>query len=82
MTSLYIPAELRRQVRDDAGPRCGYCRSSQALTGMPLEIEHIIPQAAGGLTVRENLWLACHRCNEFKGDRTQAVDSLTGERVA
>lgn len=49
---------------------------------MPLEIEHIIPQAAGGLTVRENLWLACHRCNEFKGDRTQAVDPLTGERVA
>jgi hypothetical protein len=49
---------------------------------MPLEIEHIMPEAAGGLSVRENLWLACHRCNEFKGDRTRAIDSLTGENAA
>ena len=78
---MYIPVELRRQVRADAGRRCGYCRSPEVLTGMPLEIEHIIPEAAGGLTVRENLWLACHRCNEFKGDRTHAVDPLTGESI-
>jgi hypothetical protein len=32
--------------------------------------------------VRDNLWLACHRCNEFKGDRTTAVDPQTGETVA
>lgn len=80
--SAYISVELRRQVRTDAGRRCGYCRSSEMLTGMPLEIEHIIPQAAGGPTARENLWLACHRCNEFKADRTQAVDPLTGEPAA
>ncbi|RMF29335.1 MAG: HNH endonuclease [Chloroflexi bacterium] len=82
MTPAYIPLELRRQVRADAGRRCGYCRSSEVLTGMPLEIEHIIPEAAGGLTVRENLWLACHRCNGFKGSRTHAVDPVTGEQVA
>ncbi|MBC8448448.1 MAG: HNH endonuclease [Chloroflexi bacterium] len=81
MTPAYIPVELRQQIRADAGRRCGYCRSPEVLTGMPLEIEHIIPEAAGGLTVRENLWLACHRCNEFKGDRTHAVDPFTGERV-
>jgi hypothetical protein len=82
MTPAYVPVALWRQVRADAGRRCGYCRSSEALTGMPLEIEHIIPEAAGGPTVRENLWLACHRCNEYKGDRTQASDPLTRERVA
>jgi len=82
VTPTYIPVELRRQVQADASRRCGYCRSPEVLTGMPLEIEHIIPEAAGGLTVRENLWLACHRCNEFKGDRTQAIDPLTGESVA
>lgn len=82
MTPSYIPAELRRQVRADAGRRCGYCRSSEALTGMPLEIEHIVPEAADGPTVRENLWLACHRCNEFKGARTHATDPLTRELVA
>jgi hypothetical protein len=77
--TAYIPVELRRQVRADAGRRCGYCRSSEALMGMPLEIEHIIPESMGGLTVRENLWLACHRCNKFKADRIQAIDPLTEE---
>jgi hypothetical protein len=48
---------------------------------MPLEIEHIIPESVGGPTMRENLWLACHRCNEYKGDRTEAADPLTGEYV-
>jgi hypothetical protein len=49
------------------------------LTGIPLEIEHIIPEAKGGSTERENLWLACHSCNKFKGDRTHAIDPLTKE---
>ncbi len=78
----YLPVELRRQVRADAGHRCGYCRSSEHLTGTPLEVDHLIPEAAGGLTIRENLWLACHRCNEFKSDRTHAADAITGDTVA
>lgn len=82
MTSSYIPAELQRQVRADAGRRCGYCCSPEVLIGMSLEFEHIIPQAAGGLTTRENLWLACRRCNQFKADRTHAIDSQTGEKVS
>jgi hypothetical protein len=73
---------LRRQVRADAGPVCGYCHSPEALVGMPLVIEHLIATAAGGPTTRENLWLACYRCNEFKGDRIAAVDPASGERVA
>jgi HNH endonuclease len=48
---------------------------------MPLEYEHLYPEARGGVTVRENLWLACTRCNDFKGDRTDAVDPQTGETV-
>jgi hypothetical protein len=81
MTPAYIPVELRRQVRADAGGRCGYCHTPEALIGMPLEFEHLYPEARGGATVRENLWLACTRCNDFKGDRTDAVDSETGETV-
>jgi len=77
MTPAYIPVELRRQVRADAGRRCGYCRSPEVLTGIPLDIEHIIPEAAGGPTVRENLWLAYHRCNMYKGDRITAIDPPT-----
>ena len=40
-------------------------------------IDHLIPESQGGPTVSENLWLACRRCNEFKGTQTQAVDPLT-----
>lgn len=77
----YIPVELRRQVREDARTRCGYCHSPEALLGMPLEFDHLYPEARGGPTERENLWLACSRCNDFKGDRIDFVDPVTQERV-
>ena len=50
--------------------------------GMPMTLDHIIPQAAGGPTVEENLWLACRRCNEFKGVQTHAHDPEIGEMVS
>jgi hypothetical protein len=77
----YVSGELRRQVRQDAGSRCGYCLSAEQLTGSPLTFDHIVPTAAGGLTSRDNLWLACHRCNEFKADRKDALDRDSNERV-
>jgi hypothetical protein len=44
-------------------------------------LDHIIPEAAGGLTLEGNLWLACHSCNEFKGVQTRARDTRTGRHV-
>lgn len=81
MTQEHIPAELRRQVREDAGHQCGYCLSNEALTGIPHSIDHIVPRAAGGVTERENLWLACRPCNEFKGAKTHATDPESDETV-
>lgn len=75
----YISARLRRQIEQDAGHRCGYCLSSRRITGAPLDVEHIQPVSLGGGNERENLWLACHRCNRFKSNRTRAPDPLTGE---
>ncbi len=46
---------------------------------MPLVLDHLVPRTAGGRTQRENLWLACYRCNEFKGARTGGADPATGE---
>lgn len=77
-----ISSELRRQVAEDAGHRCGYCQSDEALTGIPLSIEHLTPLAAGGLTVRENLWLSCRPCNELKGAQTHGEDPDSHERVS
>ena len=65
-----------------ARSRCGYCLTSERLTGIRLTIDHIIPVAAGGPTEENNLWLACRACNEFKGIQTQAPDPQTGEMVA
>ena len=82
MSRAYIPAELRRQVREDSALRCGYCHAPEVFLGMPLDFDHLLPEALGGATVRENLWLACSRCNDFKGNRTEATDPLTGAIVA
>jgi len=60
-----IPAPLRRRVHEQARYRCGYCLCSEALLGMPMEIEHLFPLASGGRAVEGNLWLSCRRCNEF-----------------
>jgi len=82
MSRRKIPAVLKRRVQQQALSRCGYCLTSEALIGMPMEIEHLTPLAAGGETVEENLWLSCRRCNEYKGTQTDAVDPETSLKVA
>lgn len=69
--------EIRARVRKQAGDRCGYCRSLQKYVLGILEIEHIVPKAAGGSDDEENLWLACRLCNSYKGTQTQARDPIT-----
>lgn len=54
MTS-YISVELRERVRNSAGGRCAYCQSREELMGVTFEIDHIIPQSAGGATSFDNL---------------------------
>lgn len=81
MNKAYIPPELRRLVAQDARYRCGYCLTPQRIIGRPMVMDHLLPESRSGPTIRENLWLACRRCNEFKGDRTHAVDPLTGATV-
>ncbi|MGB4803472.1 MAG: HNH endonuclease signature motif containing protein [Anaerolineae bacterium] len=81
MTSARIPRSLREQIAAEGGHRCGYCLTSQDHTAMPMELEHIIPRAAGGPTERDNLWLACPLCNGHKATQTHGVDPDSCERV-
>lgn len=76
-----VPEPVRQQVFAEADHRCEYCRTSRRLIGMPLVVDHIIPQSAGGGDERENLAAACYRCNEFKWAKTHATDHATGELV-
>lgn len=72
----------RANIRLQAGNRCGYCLAHQDYLPWTLEIEHIIPTSRGGNDTEENLWLACHACNLYKGAQVNAIDPLTGRRVA
>ena len=77
MSKASIPATLWQLVLEQAGHRCGYCRSSSEITGAGLEIDHLLPEARGGLTVEENLWAACGDCNNAKKARVEAIDPAT-----
>jgi hypothetical protein len=77
MSKSHVPAWLRERVAGRARHRCGYCLTAEAVTGTPLVIEHLIPEALGGPTDEANLWLACSQCNLHKGDRILARDPLT-----
>jgi len=46
--------------------RCSYCQK----TGLPLQIEHIVPKIRGGSDRVTNLALACEKCNLKKGNKT------------
>ena len=81
MSRSYIRKELRLRISNEARHRCGYCLTREALVGAPMEVDHIVPEALGGQTVAENLWLACSLCNDHKGDRVAALDPETGEVV-
>ena len=81
MVRVYVPIELIRRSRAAARDRCGYCLSPQHLILGRLQIEHLIPRAKRGLTEEANLWLSCALCNNYKGDRTTAIDPETGATV-
>lgn len=81
MSRAAISAELRRRVAETARHRCGYCLTSQRVVGPLLEIDHIVPEAHGGSSEEENLFLACPMCNGHKSDKLSGVDPDTGEMV-
>ena len=50
--------------------------------GITFEVDHIIPEAAGGTTTLENLSLTCPTCNRHKSDRITLTDPDTGVATA
>jgi hypothetical protein len=78
---MSIRGALRLQVSRRAKGRCEYCGLSQAGQEAAFHVDHIMPVAAGGPTVLENLALACVSSSLRKGARRTAVDPVTGKRV-
>lgn len=79
--SAYVPRWLRDEVRERARGFCEYCRCRQIHSFDTFEIDHIIPRAAGGETVSENLCCTCPGFNSSKHDRIEALDPETKRRV-
>jgi hypothetical protein len=77
----YLPVDLYNRLLEADNRHCAYCQTTEANTGQPMTVDHILPQAQGGETNFENLCFACRRCNEFKGSTTAAQDPLSDEVV-
>jgi 5-methylcytosine-specific restriction endonuclease McrA len=61
--------EVREYLLEKHGRKCVYCGAEHT----PLNLDHIIPRAAGGSDRVSNLTLACIPCNQAKGSRSLAA---------
>ncbi|TFI54642.1 HNH endonuclease [Mastigocladus laminosus UU774] len=66
--------ECREYLLEKWNRQCAYC----GVKDVPLEIEHIHPKSKGGSERISNLCLACHKCNQRKGNK-DVKDFLKGK---
>ncbi len=64
--------EIREYLLSKWGRKCAYC----GVKNLPLEIDHIQPKSKGGSHRVSNLTIACHQCNQAKGN-SDVRDFLT-----
>jgi 5-methylcytosine-specific restriction endonuclease McrA len=57
--------EIREYLLEKFSRTCIYCGTQN----VPLEIDHVNPKSRGGTDKISNLVLACHECNQEKGNR-------------
>lgn len=79
-----IGAKLRAMVLDRDGRRCVLCGKTAQDThanGSPvtLEVDHIVPVAAGGTNCESNLRTCCNVCNVGRGARRDPVEMSNKE---
>jgi len=58
--------EIREYLLEKFQRKCVYC----GVENVPLEIEHLTPRSRGGSNRVGNLAIACHKCNQEKGNLT------------
>ena len=77
MSKSYIASALRKLVYQRANSCCEYCFFPEVVTLTSHEIDHIVAEKHGGLTVTENLALSCVLCNKYKGTDLVSIDTET-----
>lgn len=76
-----ISKQLRQLVAERADYTCKYCRLPQTVALHKHEPDHVIPLQHGGETEKNNLALACMRCNRYKGANVASYDPTTNKLV-
>src|SRR6266702_8597542 len=61
----FLGSEVREYVLLKWNHQCAYCDARE----VPLELDHIHPRSKHGTGRVSNLTLACHTCNQRKGDQ-------------
>lgn len=81
MSHYKITEDLKNIVRLRAKNCCEYCLSQEQFATHRFSIEHIFPVSKGGKTTLENLALACQGCNNYKYNKTDKYEELSGQIV-
>ena len=81
MTSAYVPAALRRLVRERANGWCEYRLLPGVVSFHLHQVDHIVAQKHGGEAVEANLALSCILCNQHKGTDLASIDPETRAAV-
>ena len=76
-----IPLRLREAIWARASGCCEYCQAPGEIT-LSHEIDHILPESAGGETTLDNLCLSCAPCNRHKHAVYEAKDPETDSIVS
>jgi 5-methylcytosine-specific restriction endonuclease McrA len=76
-----ITAEQKRKVVARANHCCEYCRSQARFAVQSFSVEHIFPQSRGGTNSLDNLAMACQGCNNYKYNKMEDEDPVTGQMV-
>jgi len=75
-TGTLAGCEVRQYVLLKWKHACAFC----GVSGVPLELDHVVPRSRGGSDRESNRVPACHRCNQQKGNRT--IEEFLEDRPA
>lgn len=77
---MRVSLRKRVYIRDEG--KCRYCKKRiewEAVTDSgqrDVTLDHIVPKSLGGANSEDNLTIACYRCNNVKGSRTNILPRL------
>ncbi len=81
MTDSKLTLQLKQEVRSRAKNCCEYCYSQEKFATNTFSVEHIQPLSKGGDRKLDNLALSCQGCNNYKYNKTEGKDPMTGATV-